>query len=202
MEKKNSKMILNIMVLIIGILLGYLGSNLINNYLNKTDNTSVNNSDSEKLNNNSFDSKLDKGKVNYYDYIYSFPDDVSFLKEVTDNSEIIKVFNNKDGWAGTIELFAKDGYEDGFFGNYDNIEKRLRDNTLRDIKNRKVTKFGDKEVVSFEGYGDTTNGLFAYMPAYDNYEFEIVLFDSNDKTINYKALDTVIDILVNGVKTK
>ena len=61
---------------------------------------------------------------------------------------------------------------------------------------------GNRPRTDYEGYGEISNGLFAYVPAYDNYEFEIVLFDGDNKTINYKALDTVIDMLVNGEKIK
>ena len=187
----NSKIILNILLVVIGILIGYLGTNFINNLFSD-----------DKAIKNSSDVKLSGGKITFNDYILTLPDDVLYFSSNDDSDSTLKVINSNDKWIANIKLYDKSLFESGLFDNYDKLSEYLHNDTLRDIKNEQVVNKNGKEIISFEGYGEISSGLFAYVPTYDNYEFEIVLFDGDNKTINYKALDTVIDILVNGEKIK
>ena len=182
---------LDILFVVVGLLIGYLGTSLINNYLGNNE-----------TNDNSNNITLNGGKVKFKNYIFTLPDNVLYFSNIDDENSSLIILNSSDKWVATIELYDKSNFESDLFDNYDKLANNIHNNTLRDVKNTKIMKKDDIEIVSFETFGEETNGLFAYVPTYDNYEFEIVLFDGDNKTINYKALDTVIDILVNGEKIK
>ena len=164
-KKNNNKFMLDILFVVVGLLIGYLGTSLINNYLGNNE-----------TNDNSNNITLNGGKVKFKNYIFTLPDNVLYFSNIDDENSSLIILNSSDKWVATIELYDKSNFESDLFDNYDKLANNIHNNTLRDVKNTKIMKKDDIEIVSFETFGEETNGLFAYVPTYDYHVFEIILF--------------------------
>ena len=193
MNKNNSKMLLYILVVISIVLIGYLIFKFII-FVADNDNNNSNNYNSS--NNNNVVNKVTK--FQYKGYEYTLPAHCYYSEK---KGNYIHIYNNVDVWSSAIKILDKNKLGEELFNDYDELESKLKisekDTT---IKNRRVMEFTDFEVVSFEEYHEEANNLIAYMPAYDNYEYEIFINDSDGKNLNYDALNVVIDMLQTGIK--
>ena len=193
---KKSKILLYIMILMIIGLIGYLIFNYVTNYTNNIINTN-----NVIENNIDYDDDSSYYSANYEGYSYILPDETFYkLQSGEDGKSILNIYNNSDKWGAIIRVIDKSKYDKDLFINYDKLEEMLKNDGKNRVENKKEFNENNKSVVSYEVYDDKTGGLYAYMPAYDNYEYGIILFNSDEKTINYDALDMVIEILNNGRK--
>ena len=179
------------MILLIVVLIGYLSYIYIDKY---TGNNSYNNNENHNI--------IDEiNMTKFKGYIYVLPDDVFYDIQTNNDAETLHIYSNKDKWGASIYLIDKIKYDDGLFDDYDKLEEYLKNNSEGNVRNKKITNKYNRDIVSFEMYNEENSGLLAYMKAYDNYEYGITLFDGDDKSFDYDALDTVIDILGFGYKT-
>ena len=188
-KKNNFKIILYVMILLSTLIVIYLVYNFIANYM--TD---------EEINSKKIENIDNELKITHYNgYEYILPDNIYSSIDYNRDIESFHIYSNKEKWGATVILINKQKQESGLFDNYDKLEERLKHYYSR-IENRKVIEISNNSVISFEEYNEETSGLLAYMPAYDNFIYQILLFDGDDKSMNYDALDIVIDILSNGKK--
>ena len=190
-----NKKILYVTSIIIVLLLGYLGYRFINHYKNNyiNNNSVTDNKDSEYSEIN---------LINYNERAYSLPNDVGYRIEKKDDKEILQLYSNTNKWKALIAFLDKSEYEADLFDNPSKLEEELkRKSSEIEFKNRKETELSIGMMISFEKNGIESNSLIAYMPVDDKYEYEIELFDGDNKTMNYTALDIVEDILGTALKS-
>lgn len=187
--KKSSllKKMMYLLVIIIFVLIIYLAYMFISNYMNKN-----NNHIDDSLN------KLDGKVVLYNNYLYLIPNNIFYKIDYNKDGNPLHLYNNE--WGAFINLIDINKQEKGIFDDFDKLEEELKKDGDYTISNRKVANRNGIEVVTFEIYADKTNGLYAYMPAYDNYEYGIIMYDGDNKSMNYEALNTVLDVLIFGMK--
>lgn len=193
--KKKNRVVLYAMAFLIILLVIYLVFNYITNYHK---NTIINNSD----NNNQVNGiNIDDRLAIYNNYVYFLPDGCLYGIKNTDDNNLLYIYNSEQKWEALISLVDKEKMEENIFNDYVKLENVLRDSANNsEIKNRKVVENNGNEIISFEVYGSENNNLLAYMDAYDNNEYQINIIDSDNKLINYNALDVIADMLSNGRK--
>ena len=189
---KKNKIILYVLVFLTIMLIVFLAIRYFTNYNCK--NIQNNNNNNTEIVNEDIIAK-------YNNYEYLLPGTVYYEVVDKDNVKILHLYTNADMWGAYIKLLDREKYDRDLFTDYDKLETILKNNARR-IENKKVTVRGNSEVVSFEDYHDEYDGLLAYMLAYDSYEYEIMVYDGDDKTMNYDALNMIIDILSNGKKVE
>lgn len=182
------KLILYIMVLFILLLTCYLIYRFI----------TFNNADNNIANSNVVEEKKsDIYKAYFNNYVYMLPNYLFYDLKETDSKKSLHIYDNENKWGGFINFIGKSSARDGIFTDYEKLEE-IYISAGNEVKNRKV--FEDKEIVTFEVYGNTANYLVAYMPELEGNEYEILIYDGDDAKMNYDALDTVLNILNTGKK--
>ena len=195
---KKGKIVLYVLVALLVLLVGYLVYNYFTKYYGVSNNeVNINTNTLENEITNEVENIVNM--VTYNDYFYVLPDNVHY-DIITDGNKL-HLYNNDDKWGATIRLIDKTKYED-VFDNNDKLTERVKNSVNGEVKNIKNSEVDGVIINSFEIYTSTANSLLAYMPAYDNYEYEILLFAGDDKEINYDALNIVTLILKMGKKAE
>lgn len=153
-------------------------------------------------NTNSMDNfeKTDPNIAIFNEYSYEMLPNFNYKLQKDVQKDKLIIYSNGSKWGASISLIDKTKQLLNLFSDYDMLENKLKQISDKEIKNKKIINVNKCEAISFEEYGTESNNLIAYMPAYDDYEFEIILFAGDDKTFNYDALNGVVDILCNGKK--
>ena len=163
--------------------------NYVNNYFGKNEVNVDNNITVENRTNEMF--------AIYNNYAYFLPENVFYDIKLIDGLNMLHFYENKTNWGAFINTINMKEKLDASIDEYDKIEEKIRA-VENDVKNRKIIE--EKNAVSFEVYGDKANYLLSYMPAYDDYEYQIIIYAGYDRYINYDALDTTLNILLTGKK--
>ena len=183
MKQKNGRIVLYLMLTLIVLLLGYLTYNYFINYKevdnNKNNNIIENNIKLNENNENEFNT------VEYNNYVYVMPKEVEYDYYIRDEKMILHLYKNK------YKSFTYD---------YDKIEKALKYNDNIMVKNRRNFERNNKKVVSFEVYNGNMASLAVYLDAYDNYAYELEIYNGNERIVNYDALYMTLDILSTATK--
>ena len=194
---KSRKIILYIMIALILGITAYLVFTFFSNYANNT----YIDGNMNNTNNTVADNVVEADFIELNGYIYFIPEGIYYNMDDIDNIDTIHLNTANGEWGAFIELVDKNEQAKGIFNDYDALEKLLVDtNNYKAVKNRKVINKNDIEVVSFEISTDVNNNLMAYMPAYENYEYQILLFSGDRTTFDYEALNKVVDIISSAVK--
>ena len=193
-KRKINKIVLYILVVLVVVIIGYLSYKYFTGYYGeKTEN---NDYSSNVV--NAVDEPVDS-TINYNGYTYLLPFNIFAKVELKDDINVLHIYNNVNKWGAFVEVFYIDEKSSSLYTDYDKLEENLIKNGYN-IRNKKIKNVNEKELVSFELKNDSSSGLVSYMPAYDNYEYEIVIYDGDDKSMNYDALDIILDILSSGEK--
>ena len=67
------------------------------------------------------------------------------------------------------------------------------------VEEGQIIKNNNKDVFVFEYYYEENNGLIAYMDAYDDYVYQILVYDDKN-SFDYETLNIIIDILNSAEK--
>lgn len=187
-----TRIILYMMVLLIVALI----TQLLYKYLNNYNDYSNNNSKVENKTINEQGDTIETFTIGTY--LYTLPENChyQFVENGTDNKH--NIYNNDEKWGSFTALLDKNNYEVDTFINYDLLENKLKSQE-KDVRNRQIINRNGLEIVTFNLYYEENAGILAYMPAYDNYIYEVTLYAKDDKTFDYEALNKVIDILANGI---
>ena len=139
--------------------------------------------------------------VYFEGYYYNMLGNCYGMVSGKENEYVLRIYDNKANWGGVVIIVDKNTFADDSFEDFDKIESGLI-NRGKNISNKKVTSKGEYNILSFDYNFENKTGILGYMEAYDNYLYQIVIYDGDEKTINYDAFDVVTDILLTRSKEK
>ena len=132
--------------------------------------------------------------VVYKGYEYSLLDGYYYKIDNNDGAEIFVIY--KSGIAPKTRIIIKNvtDYPDNSFTNIDILSDFLEQNGY-DLKNIQTLEIENNTVFTFEYQYDDDAAIVAYMKAYDDYIYKMIVFDYDDKGYNYDTLNDVVKML-------
>lgn len=152
-------------------------------------------SDNKKNTDEPIESKGSKVAI-FYGYRYEMPEDCFNELALENGKPVLNIYNNVNKWGGAIRMIDVTQSPADVYASAENLEKFLLSKENK-ISNKKII---DDKIITFEYDYNGSIGLLAYTEAFDNYIYQIIIYDGDEKTLNYDALNIIIEIVNSATK--